>query len=46
MMIFIRNDRVKGYHHMIGKSFNAMKVIRDNGVIKLTINFVDNMRMM
>ena len=35
---YIRNDRAQDYHDMIGKIFQEMKEICDNGGIRLTLD--------
>ena len=36
---YIRNDGAQDYHDMIGDIFQEMKEIRDNGAIRLTVEF-------
>ena len=36
---YIRNDRAQDYHDMIGFIYKEMKQIRDNGGIRLTLDF-------
>ena len=36
---YTRNDRAQDYHDMIGEIFQEIKEIRDNGGIRLTLDF-------
>ena len=37
-----RNDKAQDYHDMMGKIFNEMRVIRESGVINITLDFGNN----
>ena len=36
---YVRNDKLQDYHDMMSKIFEEMKLIRDSGGIKLTLDF-------
>ena len=39
---YIRNDKAQDYHDMMGKIFKEMRVIREAGGMKLTLDFDNN----